>query len=226
MTSQAQRGAWWPDGAPDEAVVAHNGIDLAHWRFRADGDGCAAWCGRMTRNKGPHLAARAARLAGVPLTLYGVVEEPAYFEREVMPLLDDGIRYGGHLGGGALAERIAAASVLVFTPCWDEPFGLVAIEAMSCGLPVAAFDRGAAREVVAEAGAFAPANDVAALAEAIRAAMAMDRRIPADRARRMFSRDTMLDAYERLYERAIAGRRRHEASRFPVLVSAADAMPI
>ncbi len=205
VTSAGQRFVWWPDGAPEQAVVAHNGIDLGRWRFQPRGDGSAVWCGRMTPNKGPHLAVRAARLAGVPLTLYGVIEEPAYYEADVAPLLGDGIRYGGHLGGDGLAERIAAASVLLFTPCWDEPFGLVAIEAMSCGLPVAAFDRGAAREVVAEAGAFAPADDVPALADAIRAAMAMDRRIPEDRARRLFSRDTMLERYEQLYERAITG---------------------
>ena len=205
VTSAGQRGVWWPDGAPAQAAIVHNGIDLEQWRSAPSGDGTAVWCGRITPNKGPHLAARAARKAGVPLALYGVIEEPAFYDTELAPLLGEGVSYGGHLTGAALAARIATASVLVFTPCWDEPFGLVAIEAMACGLPIAAFDRGAAREVVAEAGIFAPANDVPALAAAIRAAMAVDRSIPSARARRLFSLNIMLDTYERLYESAIAG---------------------
>lgn len=207
VTSAGQRGVWWPDGAPAQGVVAHNGIDLDRWQFRPHGDGSAVWCGRITPNKGPHLAARAAHLAGLSLTLFGAIEEPAYYEAEVAPLLGDTVRYGGHLSGEALAGRIASASVLVFTPCWDEPFGLVAIEAMACGLPVAAFDRGAAREVIAEAGVFAPADDVQALADAMRAAMAIDRRIARRRVERLFSRTRMLEAYESLYEKAISALR-------------------
>lgn len=199
VTSSRQLAAWWPDGAPPEASVLHNGIDVARWPFTARGDGSAMWCGRITPNKGPHFAAAAARRAGFALTLFGAIEDPDYWQAEVEPLLGGGIAYGGHLDGAALAAELGRASLFVFTPCWDEPFGLVAAEAMACGLPVAAFDMGAAREVIGEAGAFAPASDVPALAEAMRSALAIPREVARDRVMRLFTRDRWLDHCEALY---------------------------
>jgi len=117
----------------------------------------------------------------------------------VEPLLGGAIRYGGHLDGHALAAEIGRASVFLFTPCWDEPFGLVAIEAMACGLPVASIDRGAAREVIGEAGVFAPPGDEAALADALAAAGAIPRGVAHDRVLRNFTQDLWLDRCERLY---------------------------
>ena len=206
VTSQRQLDVWWKGEPAREAVVAHNGIDLARWPFRLSGSGRAVWCGRIAANKGPHFAALAARHAGMPLTIYGVIEEPDYFEQLVRPLLDDRIVYGGHRTGDELSIAFADASVLVFTPCWDEPFGLVTIEAMACGVPVAAFDMGAAREVIGdEGGRFAPPGDVEALAAAMRAAAAMDRHAVHERIRRFFTLESMLDRYEELYLKARAG---------------------
>jgi glycosyltransferase involved in cell wall biosynthesis len=95
------------------------------------------------------------------------------------------------------------ASVFVFTPCWDEPFGLVAVEAMACGLPVAAFDRGALREVIGETGYFAPPGDVSALADAITRAIQRPRGAQRDRVETAFTRDRWLDRCEGLYRDVI-----------------------
>ena len=199
VTSQSQLKAWWPEGAPVEASVLHNAIDPAAWPFVEQGNGEGVWCGRITPNKGPHWAILAAREAGIALTLFGAIEDRDYWAAEVEPLLDSDIRYGGHLDGAALAAELGRASVFLFTPCWDEPFGLVAIEAMACGLPVAAFDQGAAREVVGEAGAVAPAGDVMGLAAAIRDSLTIDRAIPRRRVETHFARDLWLDRCETLY---------------------------
>ena len=96
----------------------------------------------------------------------------------------------------ALAGALGRASALLFTPMWDEPFGLAAIEAMACGLPVAAFDNGAAREVIGRCGAFARPGDAERLAAALRRALAMDRRAAC-----------MIAAYEACYAEVIAHRR-------------------
>ncbi|MGI4954852.1 MAG: glycosyltransferase [Janthinobacterium lividum] len=200
VTSAGQMRAWWPGAVPPETSILHNGIDPRDWPFRAEGDGSAVWCGRINANKGTHLAIEAARRAGIPLTVFGAIEEPDYWEAAVAPALGGAVRYGGHLDAGSLALELGRCSVSLFTPCWDEPFGLVAIEAMACGVPVAAFDMGAAREVIAEAGVVAPPGDAAALAEAIPAAMTIDRTIPRDRVLRMFTHDRWLDRCERLYD--------------------------
>ncbi|WP_316015743.1 glycosyltransferase [Roseobacter sp. HKCCA0434] len=200
VTSRQQVPRWWPDGAPADASVLHNGIDPAAWAYGPRGDGSAIWAGRITPNKAPHLAIAAAQRAGIPLTLFGTIEHRDYFEAEVRPHLRGAIRYGGHLQGRGLAREFGSASVLIFTPLWDEPFGLVAIEAMSCGLPVAAFDMGAVAEVVGPAGSLAPAGDVAALATAIGSALDIPRQVPRARVVEQFSLSRMLDEAEVLYQ--------------------------
>ncbi|MEJ8629202.1 glycosyltransferase [Sphingomonas sp. I4] len=121
VTSARQLSAWWPSGAPPEASVLHNAIDPAAWPYVATGNGEAVWCGRITPNKGPHLAIQAARLAGVPLTLFGAIEDPDFHAAEVAPLLGGAIRYGGHLDGANLARELGKASVFVFTPVGTNP---------------------------------------------------------------------------------------------------------
>ena len=205
VPSRRQVGRWW-DAPPPQARVVQNGIDPAAWPYRARGDGSAVWSGRIMPNKGTALAVRAARAAGVPLTILGAIEDRGYFEAEVAPLLGTGARYAGHLSGAALAEALGRASALLFTPMWDEPFGLAAIEAMACGLPVAAFDNGAVREVVGACGAYAPPGDVGALAAALRQAVGMDRAAARRRVEDRFTLSRMIDAYEACYDEAIAHR--------------------
>lgn len=205
VTSRKQLTSWWPDGAGPEAHVAYNGIDCAQWPFRPGGDGSAVWAGRITPTKGTHLAAQAARIAGMPLSIFGSIENQDYFDAEVRPHLSAAIRYEGHVSGRALADAYASASVLMFTPCWDEPFGLAAIEAMATGLPVAAIEMGAVREVVGEAGTYAAPDDAEGLARAALAALDIPPEIPARRVRDRFTLDRMVDTYEALYAAASKG---------------------
>ena len=210
VTSLAQRGLWWADDAPSAVSVLHNGIDPASWPYRERGDGSAVWSGRIAPIKGTHRAVAAARRAGIPLTVFGPIEDRDYWDAQVAPQLGGPIRYGGHLSGAALADAVGRASVFLFTPCWDEPFGLVAIEAMACGVPVAGIAMGAAAEVVGEAGRLVPPDDGPALAIAIGEALAIPRRVPHARAMRLFTRDLWLDRCEAVYAQAQV---EHAASR-------------
>ena len=195
--------AYFPQGVPPSARVVPNGIDLAAWPFSPRGDGSALWAGRMTPNKAPHLAIEAASRAGVPLTLFGAIEDGNYFEARIRPLLSGGIRFGGHLAGADLAAEYGRASVLLFTPQWDEPFGLAAIEAMACGTPVAAVSMGAVHEVLGPAGRFAT-PDGTGLDLALRAAMEIPRLTARRHVEAHFSLSRMIDAQEALYHEAMA----------------------
>ncbi len=207
-TSRTHARSYWADAPPPEAHVVHNGIDLANWRFGNTGDGSLLWAGRIEPNKGTHLAVRAAARAGLPMSLYGPIELPHYFDAEIRPLLSDAIRYRGHVSGAELAAAMAGAGAFAFTPMWDEPFGLVAIEAMACGLPVAGFDNGAVREVVGEeAGRLAPGGDVPALAAAMTAALSIPREYARSWVEERFDIARMVDGYERVYHAARAGCR-------------------
>ncbi|MGR3434552.1 MAG: glycosyltransferase [Shimia sp.] len=206
VTSARQRDVWWPGGAPEAVHVAWNGIDPALWPpMPGGGDGGIVWAGRIMENKGAHLAVQAAAMTGRPLTLHGAVEDRVYFDRAIAPHLGGAVRYGGHLSGAALAMAYRRATVFLFTPLWEEPFGLAAVEAMATGLPVAATDRGAVREVVGAAGALAEDESAEALARAIEEAARIDPQVPIDRVRAHFTREAMLDRYEAIYAQAIAG---------------------
>ena len=216
-TTRAHASSYWAGELPETAHVVPNGIDLSRWPFRENGDGSLLWAGRLAPNKGPHLAARAASEAGLKLDLYGPLEVPGWFDEHVGPYLSEDIRYRGHVSGRELAAAMGRAGAFAFTPMWDEPFGLVAIEAMASGLPVVAFDNGGVREVVGEeAGRIVSAGDVPALSRAMREVLDIPREVPRRRAEAHFSIDAMVDAYEEVYARAIGGlREERPAVSFP-----------
>ena len=123
------------------AAVIYHGVDVNEFPIgTGDGD-YAVFLGRMSPDKGVHIAARAARRAGVPLRIAAKMREPAefaYFEREVKPLLGGGVEYVGEVGGQAKLELLARATCLLNPLTWPEPFGMVMIEALACGTPVVA----------------------------------------------------------------------------------------
>lgn len=135
-----------------EAVdVIPNPIDLRAWPLRERKDDYLLWIGRMTAEKGPHRAIAAARAAGVPLVLAGVIQpgQQAFFDREVAPHLDgERVRFVGEVGGSVKRSLFACARALLMPIRWEEPFGMVIVEALACGTPVIAFPEGAARELI------------------------------------------------------------------------------
>ena len=211
VTSARQRDVWIGGGSPPDAIrTVANGIDPAAWPYRPEGDGSAVWAGRITPNKGAHLAAAAAHRAGIGLTLVGALEDRDYFRHRLVPELHGKVRYAGHLDGDRLSALVGRASVSLFTPLWEEPFGLVAIEAMASGTPVAYIDRGAAREVVGEAGVAADGESPEALAAALERARRLPRELPRRRVETRFTLSRMLDGYEALYRECIDGAERGE----------------
>lgn len=176
-----------------------NGVDLERWSL-GTGGGPAIWSGRIVPEKAPHLALRAARQAAMPLLIAGKVIDHAYYATEIEPLLGDGVDYVGHLGHDELIGLVQQATVAVVTPAWEEPYGLVAAEAMACGTPVAAFARGAMVELIDQAcGVLAVPDDVSSLATAIRTAAVLDRGAVRVGAEGKCSHRVMVDNYERLY---------------------------
>jgi glycosyltransferase involved in cell wall biosynthesis len=181
--------------------VIPNGVDLDRWQFGAGGRSLI-WFGRLVPEKGPELAIQAARLARLPLDLVGPVSNHRYFTEQVEPLLGDGVRYVGHLEHEGLARLVARSAACLVTPRWDEPYGLVAAEALACGTPVAGFARGALPEVLDDTcGVLVEADDVAALATAAQQAALLPRTAARRRAVGHCSVTAMLDGYERLYQK-------------------------
>jgi glycosyltransferase involved in cell wall biosynthesis len=181
-------------------ITVYNGVDTERWR-PGPGGGGAIWSGRIIPEKAPHAAIDAARIAGVSLQLAGPVYDHVYFKHQIVPRLGQDVRLLGHLSQVELCEAVGRASVALVTPAWEEPYGLVAAEAMSCGTPVAGFARGAMSELVdEETGRLAPPGDTAALASAIHAASALSRDRVRATAVGKWGLARMVDQYEVIYQ--------------------------
>ena len=191
----------WSHVRTADAVIL-NGIDLQRFAFhpQPDPDGYLVWYGRIVPEKGLHLAIAAARSIGLPLRIAGPVLDQDYFETMIAPELGQDIVHVGHLAHRELSRLIGGARAFLCTPRWDEPYGLVVAEALACGVPVAAFARGAIPEILDDTcGVLAKPDDVQSLAQAGLAALTLDRRACRARAEQICDAESMVDSYEALY---------------------------
>jgi glycosyltransferase involved in cell wall biosynthesis len=166
--SRAQRAT--APGRLAGVEVIPNPIELQSWPMRERKEDYVLWIGRMTAEKGPHRAIAAARAAGVPLVLAGVIQpgQQAFFDREVAPHIDgDRVSFLGEIGGALKHSAFAGARALLMPISWQEPFGMVMVEALACGTPVIAFPAGAASELVIDGRTGFLVEDATAMAAAV-----------------------------------------------------------
>ena len=109
-----------------------------------------AFLGRICPEKGVDKAIRIARASGIPLKIAAKVDrvDAEYFERKIRPMLGDGVELIGEINDSQKPDFLSGARGLLMPIDWPEPFGLVMIEAMACGTPVIAFNRGSVPEVI------------------------------------------------------------------------------
>jgi glycosyltransferase involved in cell wall biosynthesis len=193
-----------PNGVPDHAVAP----EQASLPSRVEPHAVIA--GRISPEKGTHLAIRAACRAGLRPILVGDIYDADYYAREVEPLLDD-VTFLGPRTRRGLSVLLAHSAALVMASQWDETFGLVAAEAQMAGCPVVAFRRGALPEVVSHGrgGWLVEPGDLDGLTDALFELDGFDRQAIRADARRRLGLEPMIDAYEAaLGSVAAAGSRR------------------
>jgi glycosyltransferase involved in cell wall biosynthesis len=192
------------------SVVWH-GLEPGRYR-PGPGQGAPVFLGRLAREKGVHFALEAAERANTPLIIAGQPhwKDEDYFRSEVAPRLGrrgQAVRCVGEVGHAEKVPLLGQASALLFPIDWEEPFGLVMIEAMLCGTPVLAFGRGAAREVIQPDVTGWICADVEEMADRLRALC--EGRLVCDRARcraaavERFGRHRMACNYVEVYQRAL-----------------------
>ncbi len=194
-------------GGPGVPVVYH-GIDTDAFPFSPRRGDYLLYLGRVMPDKGPREAIGLARRAGMRLLLAGPAE-PDYYHSAIAPLVDG--REVEYVGGVGPAERnrlLAGAAALLYPLRQPEPFGLVLVEAMACGSPVAAVGLGAVPEVVADGVTGYHAADAEALLERLPAVLALDRGRVRQEAVRRFDYRRMVDGYLEVYWRLAGARRR------------------
>jgi len=195
------------------AGVIHHGIDARNFPFgdgAGDDDGeYLLFLGRMAPDKGAHRAIEIARKAGTRLLLAAKMREAwerAYYEEQVAPLLGADAVYLGEVSHERKISLLAGAKGLLFPIRWNEPFGMVMLEAFACGTPVLAFPEGAAPEVVEDGKTGFLCADDQEMVEAVERVGQLRRQDCRAAAEGYFSTSRMVADHVALFERVEAAR--------------------
>jgi glycosyltransferase involved in cell wall biosynthesis len=188
------------------ATIPH-GLQPHLLNFNAEPDDYFAFLGRISPEKGPETAIRIAREAGVKLKIAAKVDKADrdYFEAVVKPLLKDpSIEFVGEVNERQKNEFLGNARALLFPIDWPEPFGLVMIEAMACGTPCVAFERGSVPEVLENGVTGFIVDSVGEAVEAVSRVSRLDRGRVRSRFEERFTAARMaqnyVDAFEQLLD--------------------------
>lgn len=184
------------------AVIPH-GVDISQFSFRPQPEDYVCYLGRFVSGKGPCQAIAAARALGLRLLMAGPPNP--YFREKVQPLVDGKtVEYVGLVRGPERDRLLGGARALLYPIQYPEAFGLVLVEAMLCGTPVAAMRLGAVPEIVDEGVTGCCADSPESFSQAIVKALSLDRRQVRGRAEERFSAEEMARAYARVYEEIVA----------------------
>lgn len=197
--SESQRNT-----APDLPWVSTvpNAIQVKDYPFSATKEDFLLFVGRMSPEKGVHLAADAAGAAGMKLIIAGKCSEKheqLYFDEWVAPRLGSHAEFIGEISGARRNELLSRARGLLVPALWEEPFGMVCIEALACGTPVIGLRRGAIPEIVDHERTGWICDEPAQLVDAIRQLAEIDPNACRKDALERYDTPIMVEGYERAY---------------------------
>jgi Glycosyltransferase len=200
--SNAQRGPW--PCANWQATIYH-GLPQNLFRFHPEPGGYLAFLGRISPEKRVDRAIEIAKRVGIPLKIAAKVDpaDRRYFKREIEPLLTEShVEWIGEISDQQKNEFLGNAYALLFPIDWPEPFGLVMIEAMACGTPVIAYERGSVPEVMENGVTGFIVNEIEQAVEAVGRVCDLSRASCRDVFEKRFTASRMasdyLDAFVRL----------------------------
>jgi glycosyltransferase involved in cell wall biosynthesis len=186
-------------------TVLH-GVDTDGFAFRETPDDYLLFLGRFTDGKGVLQAIELARRVGMRLILAAAEDE--YYREKVAPHVDGRtIIYAGEADFDAKVKLYGGARALLYPIQAREPFGLVLAEAMACGTPVAALDKGAVREVVDDGVTGIVFENLERMANDLPRVFDLDRRRVRERAIARFGVERMVDGYVEVYRRLVEAHR-------------------
>lgn len=195
--------------------IIHHGMPMEVLPVQEEGqERYLVWLGRIIEDKGTHHAIEVAQATGIPLVLAGTVDQRleaavCYFEEKIKPHIDGKlIRYAGPVNLAQKCELLRNALGFLNPIMWEEPFGLVMLEAIANGCPVISFARGAAPEIIASGKNGFLVNTVDEMVSCVSKLQQFDRKKVRAHAERFFSVQTMTEKYTQVYKRVISSARK------------------
>ena len=207
--SNSQRS---PMPAVNWVDTIYHGLPQNMLPFNSQGGDYLVFLGRISPEKRPDRAIEIAVKSGHPLKIAAKVDpvDQAYWDDQIRPLVEahDEVEYIGEVNESQKADLLGKAGALLFPIDWPEPFGLVMIEAMSCGTPVIAWRNGSVPEVMEEGLSGRIVDNIDDAVSAVEDVLGMDRAIVRSRFEGRFTVQRMAETYVRDYERLIFERRK------------------
>ncbi|QIG78836.1 glycosyltransferase family 4 protein [Stakelama tenebrarum] len=188
------------------AETIHHGIRVQDFAFDPRGSDDLLFFGRIHPDKGAAEAIRVAKAAGMRLHLYGIVQDKGYFEREIEPQVDgERIVWHGPVGGEERVKALGSARAMLHLIDFDEPFGLSVIEALACGTPVIAINRGSMPELITDGVTGFLVHDGDEAVEALEQIGEISRKACRTSVEQRFTVEGMAKKYIALYHRILGG---------------------
>jgi glycosyltransferase involved in cell wall biosynthesis len=188
--------------APDLNWVGtvYNGIRLKAFPFNPKPKNYLLFIGRIFEKKGTDTAIKIALKTKQDLIIAGGPDKGAFWEKKIKPYLKrKNIKYAGCVPYEKTYKYYGGAKAVLCPIKWNEPFGLTFVEAMACGTPVIAFDKGSAKEVVKDGKTGFVVKNIKGAIEAVEKIDRIDRKDCRKRVEDNFSVDKMADGYEKVY---------------------------
>jgi glycosyltransferase involved in cell wall biosynthesis len=190
------------DPSLDYLATIHHGIDTDAFALHKAPGRYLLFFGRIHPDKGTVEAIDVAVRCGIPLVIAGIVQDQRYFDELVAPRIDgDNVSYVGPVGPDERSELLGGALALLHLIRFDEPFGYSVVEAMACGTPVIAFDRGSMPELIVDGVTGFLVHDIDGAVAAVTASTRLDRAAIREHAIERFGVARMVDAYIDTYRR-------------------------
>lgn len=185
----------------NHAGTVYNGLPMEDYPFGEKPDDYLLYVGRISMEKGVHFAIDAAQALDMPLILAAKVDDSdrPYFRDYIEPRLSERTTWIGEVDETRRNELMSKARAFLHPVIWREPFGLTLIEAMACGCPVIAFNRGSIPELIHSGTTGYVVEDLEGMIEALGAIDGIDRAACRAHALSEFSASKMTDGYEALY---------------------------